>query len=266
MTYAKGASARAKKIEQGALEVLSGLDIEAGPPWQVRIVTQLDRKLYTQVNEVLVALGGSWNRKAGAHVFESDPQDGLDDVITTGGVTRAKDLGFFATPPGLAKELVELAEVRPGMRALEPSAGEGAIVAALLSAGACVEALELDLGRASKLLQKYARADNRLDVIPCDFMQSQTNGQQRVVMNPPFCKVNGHDHLDHVRHAHKQLAPGGILVSVLPASVLFRQDKRYREFREWYEGLEAGVSPLEEGSFKSSGTNVNTVVLKVRRP
>jgi predicted RNA methylase len=245
---------------------LSGLEVTPAPPWQVRIVTQLDRKLYTQVNEVLVALGGAWNRKASAHVFEGDPQEGLDNVITTGEVVRAADLGFFATPPGLAKELVELAEVKPGMRVLEPSAGEGAIVGALFAAGACVEALEIDTGRAKKLLQAHVRADNCFSVTPCDFMLSTCDGQERIVMNPPFCKVNGHDHLDHVRHAYAQLAPGGILVSVLPSSVLFRQDKRYREFREWYEGLEAWVSPLKEGSFKASGTGVNTVVLKMRRP
>jgi predicted RNA methylase len=255
--------ARAKKIEQSALEVLSGLSIEAGPPWQVRIVTQLDRKLYTQVNEVLVALGGAWNRKAGAHVFDEDPQEGLDNVITTGEVVRAADLGFFATPPKLAAELVELAEVKPGMSVLEPSAGEGAIVEALANVQASITAVEIDAKRALCLKQKGL---SDCGVVAMNFMKCTFDRQARVVMNPPFCKVNGHDHLDHVQHAYAQLAKGGILVSVLPASVLFRQDKRYREFRDWYEGLEAWVSPLKEGSFKSSGTNVNTVVLKMRRP
>ncbi len=251
----------AKTVDQDVLEVLSALHVDVH---SVKIATQLDRKMYLRVNEVLSAIGGVWNRKAGAHVFDGDPQEGLDSVITTGEVVRAKDLGFFATPADLAKELVSYAEVEAGMNVLEPSAGEGAIVAALLAAGACVEAIELDAGRAKKLLQTHARIDNRLNVVTADFMLSTADGQQRIVMNPPFCKVNGFDHLDHVQHAFKQLSPGGVLVSVLPVSVEFRQDRRYMMFREWLAIHSGDIQPLPDGSFKESGTNVRTVVLKMR--
>ena len=34
---------------------------------------QLDRKTYLEVNKVLEALGGKWNKKHKAHIFETDP-------------------------------------------------------------------------------------------------------------------------------------------------------------------------------------------------
>ena len=37
------------------------------------IVQQLDRNDYVKVNKALEALGGKWNRKAKAHLFDEDP-------------------------------------------------------------------------------------------------------------------------------------------------------------------------------------------------
>ena len=83
-------------------------------------------------------------------------------------------------------------------------------------------------------------------------------------MNPPFCKVGLGDHLDHVQRAYDMLVPDGVLVSVLPASVTFRQDRRYAGFRDWV--LANGeITPLPANSFKASGTNVNTVVVKMTK-
>jgi phospholipid N-methyltransferase len=189
-------------------------------------------------------------------------------VIDTGEVVRDKDLGFFPTPPALAAELVEMAEVDPGMTALEPSAGEGAIVRALLDARADVHAYELDPLRFEKLLKVYGGKDSCVLTFG-NFMDAFSSSKAwiqpcaRVVMNPPFCKVNGHDHLDHVQRAFSWLRPGGVLVSVLPASVSFRQDRRYREFRDWYKGHKGVLSDLPDDSFKASGTGVKTVVLKM---
>lgn len=73
----------------------------------------------------------------------------------------ARDLAHdqWWTPPELAREMVRLAGVQPGDHVLEPSAGAGAIVEALLEAGATVEAHELDPRWAS-----YLRICGRHDV------------------------------------------------------------------------------------------------------
>jgi predicted RNA methylase len=252
-----------KKVDQNVLEVLSGLTVRGN---LVTMSTQLDRKMYLKVNEVLAALGGKWERSMAAHVFDGNPQEALDNVIDTGEFVRDKDLGFFATPPELALKLVELAEVEEHMTVLEPSAGEGAIVAALRDVGADVWAYEIDRGRFDKLAKRFSGKSNVIMTLQ-DFMKA-TPGPlsvpfDRVVMNPPFCKVEGADHIHHVQRALSWLKPGGVLVSVLPASVSFRQDRRYREFRDWYKGHKGVLRDLPDGSFKASGTGVKTVVLKM---
>lgn len=249
-----------KKVDQNVLEVLSGLTVRGN---LVTLGAQLDRKMYLKVNEVLAALGGKWERSMGAHIFDGNPQEALDNVIDTGEVVRDKDLGFFATPPALAAELVELAEVQSGMSVLEPSAGEGALVAALCDVAGHVLAYELDLRRFDKLAQRFARVEH-VELVAFDFMAATPAKRfDRVVMNPPFCKVAGVDHIHHVQRALSWLKPGGVLVSVLPASVSFRQDRRYREFRDWYKGHKGVLRDLPDGSFKASGTGVRTVVLKM---
>jgi predicted RNA methylase len=250
------------KIDPDVLDVLAMLDCDGTA---VRITEQLDRKLYEKTNKVLVALGGKWTRGAKAHLFGSDPRPRLDLAMTTGEVETGQDVGFFETPAPLAKQLVKMAAVRPGQLTLEPSAGTGRIVDALLAVGAHVTALEWDATRRTVLRTRSVENDQLTVSIAEDFMFwgiEPDGGFDRVVMNPPFCKVGGGDHLDHVRRAFGMLGPSGVLVSVMPASVAFRRDRRYAEFRAWCE--EHGtIDPLPEGSFKASGTGVNTVVVRL---
>lgn len=258
------------------------------------IVKQLDRKLYLKVNEVLEACGGKWDRKAKAHVFEADPTDLLALAISTGSVVTHKDVGFFATPTSLAKRLVEMAEIKPGMTVLEPSAGEGAIAVEIMKADAYVYCIERDPKRRLRLAaclgdllgdlryaapsktpnigDPYALANYTIRVEQSnpdglsDFMDYEAEEPfDATVMNPPFLKVGKGDHLDHVMHAFGMLAPGGVLVSVLPSGVEFRTDKRHIRFRMWLAEHSGELTKLPEGSFAESGTNVNTCVVKVRR-
>lgn len=253
------------QISTEVLTVLSGLEI-AGNTIKMQ---KLERGLYLKVDAVLKEMGGTWNRKAQAHVFAVDPSPIVEQVLTVGEITTAKDLGFFRTPQPLAKRLVELADVRPGHVVLEPSAGDGAIVRELIAVDAGVFAIERDDQRRRQLFS-MARECLTLAVAHevTDFMEYETDEPfDRVVMNPPFCKVGLGDHLDHVHHAFSMLVPGGVLVSVLPAGVKFRTDKRHREFREWCaeEVPDASMifQDLPEGAFKESGTGVRTVLLRL---
>jgi phospholipid N-methyltransferase len=237
---------------------------------QAVIVDQLDRKLYTKVNEVLTALGGKWERKAKAHVFDGDAAERIDQAILMGEVTTHKDIGFFPTPPQLAIELVGMAGVESGHICLEPSAGTGNIVRALIAAGAGkVWAIERDQKMRHHLVKTFPDV---CDVSPIDdFMEMGFGGSvftpefDRVVMNPPFCKINLNDHLDHARLAYRLLKVGGILVCVLPSSVLFRQDRRHAEFRTWVSEAGGTITDLHPGSFRESGTLVNTCVLFIEK-
>jgi len=257
------------KIDQTTLATLSMLQITDN---RAVIVEALDRAAYTKVNKVLEAIGGKWSRKDKVHVFPSDAASLVDSVIDTGSVETARDVGFFETPLALATQLVRMACVSSKHRCLEPSAGTGRIVDALLAMGADVWAVERDRARLTELTAKASKPGSKLRTSDVDdFMSYEPtygNGSvksfDRIVMNPPFAKVGLGDHLDHVRHAAEDLlAPGGILVSVLPSSVTFRRDKRHVAFRAWVDRVGGTITPLPEGSFKASGTGVNTVVLTI---
>jgi len=92
----------------------------------------LDRALYVAVDKVLKAAGGKWDRKAGAHLFDRDPREALGLAIETGEATNLKQqFQAFYTPAPLAARMAELADVKPGMLVLEPSAGMGALAEAV---------------------------------------------------------------------------------------------------------------------------------------
>ena len=219
---------------------------------------QLDRKTYLDINKVLECLGGKWNRKAKGHVFESDISDAIDDVLLTGEVIdKKKEFQFFETPQNIVDQLIELAEVRIGLRCLEPSAGRGNIAEPLseLVGIGMVTCIELNPENVEILVNKgfftkYA-----------DFLEYTTESKyDRIVMNPPFTRQQD---IAHVQKALPLLTNSGILVSVMSASVMFRQDKRTQNF--WAKVAEhpSEVIELSPGAFKVSGTNVNTVILKV---
>ena len=77
-------------------------------------------------------------------------------------------------------------------------------------------------------------------------------------MNPPF---NGGADVDHVRRAFDCLRNGGRLVGVLSGGVTFRQDKATTLFRAWVRDQGGVIESLPEGSFRESGTGVNTAVV-----
>lgn len=239
------------QIAENVLKVLDAAIVEGS---RVFLTGQLDRKLYTETDKVLQAAGGKWNRSAKAHVFDGDANDALEPIILTGEYSRTKqDFGQFDTPSDLAETVVDLADVRAGMPVLEPSAGIGRIAAAAGQVGAQVTCWEIDAKRAEKL------TDYALNV--GDFLAAEPIAAfDRVVMNPPFAKQ---DDIRHVMHAHKFLKPGGRLVAIMSASVMFRDNKLTTEFREFVSANGGSINRLPDGSFKSSGTGVNTCIVTI---
>lgn len=241
------------------------------------IAVKLERGLYVSVDKVLQGLGGKWNKKAKAHVFagEERPEDAIERVLATGVVTIVKDdLAFFPTPYALARRLVAVAGVRQGEAVLEPSAGLGALVDAIIEAGAReVRCVERDVTMRELLAERFKHERNgktgpaKVWVSHrADFMEYEGDMGyvDRVAMNPPFKRVGEGDHLDHVRHAHKQLQPGkGVLAAIMPNGVIFREDRRHKEFRAWVRDHAGSITELPEGSFKESGTGVRTCIVRI---
>lgn len=171
-----------------------------------------------------------------------------------GEVTVPQDFGFFPTPSPVVDKLLELAQLGAGMSALEPSAGRGAVASALAIAGLEVDCVEL-LPDNAKHLEKLPFYSVRC----ADFLSIEPKPvYDRVVMNPPFDKKRSDIH--HVLHALKFLKPRGLLVSVMPTGVMFREDALSRDFRGIVSARSGSIVNLPDASFKASGTLVSTCI------
>lgn len=222
------------------------------------LVGKLDRKMYERTNKVLEAAGGKWNRKIKAHIFDGEAATRVDQIILSGEVEVPKDeFNFFPSPPDVVARLMELADVQQGMRVLEPSAGKGAIAYACADAGATVDCIELMEANFIALA-----GDARLgSVRHMDFLaQAPEASYDRVVMNPPFAKQAD---IMHVLHALRFLKSGGLLVSVMAASVAFRDNKLTQNFRSLICERGGDMEALPEGAFKASGTMVRSLIVTI---
>jgi predicted RNA methylase len=243
------------RVEDDVLAVLSRAETNGNA---LVLTGQLDRRMYERTNKVLEAAGGKWNRKEKAHIFDDEAANRVDQIILSGEVEVPKDeFNFFPSPPAVVARLMELADVQNGMRVLEPSAGKGAIAYACADAGATVDCFELMEANFVALA-----GDMRLgSVRHMDFLaQAPEASYDRVVMNPPFAKQAD---IRHVLHALRFLKPGGLLVSVMAASVAFRNNKLAQDFRDLIRERGGDIEALPEGAFKASGTMVRSVIVTI---
>jgi predicted RNA methylase len=198
-------------------------------------------------------------------VSKPDKHGAIDPILLTGIVTDAKrEFGVFFTPPDLARRAAKLADLRAGMRVLEPSAGHGALVlAARAEADVQVDAIELYPGSAV-VMKSIDLGGGRLwgEV---DFLAASPGdiGRfDRVLMNPPFAKMAD---ARHVLHAVNFLDEGGHLVAIMSAAVTFRETTDYQIVRSLASHNGGAIEALPPGSFKKSGTDVNAALVTINR-
>lgn len=221
---------------------------------------------YKRFNSVMVAAGGKWDKKIGGHRFsETDAADALRGLLIANEVVNEsrKDKVLrqaFYTDPYKSDLVADYAEVN-GKDVLEPSAGRGGLAEACLRSGASsVDCIEIDPGESEHLRSLG------LKVTTGDFLKLRTGTlYERVVMNPPFCRVSGIGKQDiaHIRHARDHWLcegrHGGSLVSIVPGTPesrkdLFDSDLNPELLHQW-----------KAGDFKDCGTNVINMLIKINR-
>lgn len=155
---------------------------------------------------------------------------------------------LFPTPKEICKTMADIAEIQPGMRVLEPSAGTGNILEAVwIETGKrCDVAIEINPNLARSL-------KDRVPAVFCadflDVIADPMNLFDRILMNPPF--ENGSD-IKHILHAMTFLKPGGRLVAICANGP--RQNEKLKPLADTWE-------ELPEGTF--AGTGVRTVLLTI---
>lgn len=168
---------------------------------------------------------------------------------------------YFASPEPVGLKMVEWANIKPGDKVLEPSAGHGAI-ARFFPAQSDVTMVEpsYDLSQRAALANGTARIINgRFEDL------SRANKFDAIVMNPPF-GTGGKTAYEHLAKAAKHLRQGGRLVALVPRGGISE-----RRFDQFFGGDEAKGLDLVARikmpwvTFERAGTKVATEVLVFER-
>lgn len=168
---------------------------------------------------------------------------------------------FFPTPKETAQRMVAEAGIEPGMKVLEPSAGNGNIAEVIRDAG-----VKPDVVEQSSRLREILEAKG-FNLTGQDFLDVKDGGYDRIVMNPPFS--NGQD-AEHIHHAYTLLKPGGKLVAIAGEGIFFRNDAKATAFRQWLDDVGGTSEKLPEGTFKDASlmatTGVNARMVTIEKP
>lgn len=168
---------------------------------------------------------------------------------------------YFATPEPVGLKMVEWANIKPGDKVLEPSAGHGAI-ARFFPAQSDVTMVEpsYDLSQRAALANGTARIINgRFEDL------SRANKFDAIVMNPPF-GTGGKTAYEHLAKAAKHLRQGGRLVALVPRGGI--SERRFDQFLGGDEakGLDLVARiKMPWVTFERAGTKVATEVLVFER-
>lgn len=157
---------------------------------------------------------------------------------------------LFQTPPELAARLVDLLDLKPGARVLEPSAGLGRLLDRIPSA--CpVTAVEVCPDLCAEL---FLQDRPFVRILQRDFLTvtpAQTGPIDAVAMNPPF---RMRADIRHTGHALKFLRPGGCLAGLCLDTP--HRESALRPLADVWE-------PIPAGAFRQEGTRVATILFRI---
>ena len=165
---------------------------------------------------------------------------------------------LFPTPAALAARMVDLAQLKPGDRVFEPSAGTGRILGAIrdccrvMAGEVVVTAIEIDRRLADHLIV----SQGFVEVLCGDFLAcGQLGPFDAILFNPPF--TNGQD-IAHIQRALTTLAPGRRLVAICADG-----PRQGALLRPLVDACGGDWERLSADSFKEAGTAVSTVMLTI---
>lgn len=225
---------------------------------------QLERKVYQEVAKALELIGGKWKGKpVMGFVFKEDPTELLEEIA--GGEKRnlKKEFQFFETPKEVADLMVsKLVVVYTDEPFLEPSAGQGALVDAFLRAyryHTNMTLVELMPLNCSILKRKGYDAE----IVEDDFLQFNPNKKYKLILaNPPFSK---NQDIAHIRKMYDLLDTNGSMVTLCSPHFMHTNGNKEIAFDDWLSEIGASIEILPAGTFKESGTNIETVLITINK-
>lgn len=222
---------------------------------------QFNKKSYAEAKKWIEEAGGSWQGgKVQGFTFPFNA-DRVFSILHEGKrCNLQQDFQFFATPPEVADWLVMLAGgVHEDEKILEPSAGTGAIIDAIHRScpHVIVDCYEL-MPENKEILSKK---DN-ICILGDDFTKCDVAQYDKIIANPPFSK---NQDIRHVRRMYEHLNNGGTVAAIMSCHWKIASEKECADFREWLKDVHAKVCDIEEGSFKQSGTGIETTAVIIQK-
>ncbi|MFA7307614.1 MAG: methyltransferase [Hyphomicrobium sp.] len=206
-------------------------------------------------------IGGKWKgEKVFGFVFNEDPTELLSQIANGEKRNLKKEYQFFGTPDELADDLVFEAQIEPFHEILEPSAGQGAIVKAILRV---FPKLKVDAYELMPVNQTFLKKISEVNLIGEDFLTADNKKKYDVIIaNPPFA---ANQDIDHIMKMYDLLKVGGRLVSVASKHWQTSTNKKETAFRDWLKKVEYDFQEIPSGKFKESGTNIATVFIVINK-
>lgn len=227
----------------------------------VKPVEEMTDAEYDEIKPVIEKAGGHWREKYKGFVFKTDTSHNED-------YTEDKEKNqFFPTPYTVVKRMIILSGLKElsyclSPKVLEPSAGRGAILDAVRKqCKAKLFAVEPNEDNLYELQKKgYYMAEQKTFEEWAEQNENQKNTFNYVLMNPPF---SGSRDVLHTMLAYEFVKDGGVLVAVVSENSLYYDNKHSKRFRDWLKEVNAYIEDVPYGSFKESGTTVDTVIIKI---
>ncbi len=213
---------------------------------------------YNEVRTALINAGAKYKRNS--FVFPNEAKPYMERLMGGDKVNIKKEFQFFGTPASLSDELVRKAEIKNCHKILEPSAGQAAIVDAMVRE---VPALLVDCCELMDINRNVLSEHSNINLICDDFLNipEQYKGHyDRIIANPPF---NKNQDIDHIYKMYECLKSGGRLVSIASKSWKTGSQKKQVAFREWLSELGADIEEIGNGAFKESGTLVGGFIITI---
>jgi len=231
---------------------------------------QLDRKMYLDVKKALEMAGGKWKGgKTNCFMFPIDAESVKEEMTSSDkDVTKLKkEHQFFATPKEIADRMVGMLCLQGGEKILEPSAGHGALIEAVMDRAKGLQScVYVDWCEIYPLSQKLIMS--RIYPKPVCFREYNffdlpvSEKYDCIIANPPFCN-NGD--IDFVMKMYDHLKVGGRLVTLTSLHYENSSNKKETAFREFLKEKGAIIERLPAKAFASSGTNIETNLIKIIR-
>lgn len=206
--------------------------------------------------EINIDMTPAPDTRAAARVTPADVA-AMRDAIKQGVQVQAVPQ-LFPTPRDIAEKMELHADIQPGDRCADLSAGTGALIGAMggrmfqdTTPRGSVTAVEIHAGLCARLRVEFPLTR----VICADFLQltgDDCGPFDKILLNPPF--ENGAD-IKHIQHAAGFLAPGGVMVALCAAGP--RQHAALQPMADYWEVLPAGT-------FKAQGTGVNVAFMVIK--